>query len=131
MSETGNRSEASMEKARLVAGWLEDKQALDILGLDLRGLSEATESMIVVSARNLRHAKALADHLLHMVAENSWEMLGMEGYKTGEWVLVDLNDVVVHIFQPAVRDFFNLEGLWAKAEAFMDTRGQTADPAEE
>ncbi len=113
----------AMDTAAQVADWLEDKQARDILGLDLRGLSEATETMLIASARNLRHAQALADHLLHQVADSKGEMLGMEGYKTGQWVLVDLNDVVVHIFQRDMRDFFNLEGLWAQAPVFIDKRG--------
>jgi len=122
MSETNKTTLSAQEKATQVASWLEDKQARDILALDLQGLSEATDCMIIATARNVRHAQALADHVLHEVADMSWEMLGMEGYKTGQWVLVDLNDVVVHVFQPKMRDYFNLEGLWAKAEAFIDSR---------
>lgn len=127
MSEQRNNNTV-LDTAAQVAGWLEDKQAQDIVGLDVRGLSEATDSMIIASARNLRHAQALADHLLHQVDDSKVEMLGMEGYKTGQWVLVDLNDVVVHIFQRDMREFFNLEGLWAQAQIIIDTRG-AVDPA--
>lgn len=117
-----------LEKAALVARWLEEKQGQDILGLDLRGLSEASETSIIVTARNVRHAQALADELLRGADEHSFEAFGMEGYKIGQWILVDLNDVVAHIFLRDVREYFNLEGLWAKAPSFVDTRQDVGSP---
>lgn len=111
--------ENPLEKAHFYAGCLEEKQASDILGLDLQGLSSTSEAMLVATARNVRHSQALADALMKCASERKDEVLGIEGYKTGQWVLVDMNDVVVHIFQRDVRGYFNLEGLWAQAPVFF------------
>ena len=105
----------SLDKARLVAGWLDDKQAEDIVIMDVAKLSSVTDMTLVVSARGVKHAKALADHLLERAAEDGVEFLGMEGHGTGEWILVDLNDALVHIFLKDLREFYNIEGMWAEA----------------
>lgn len=111
-----------LEKAALVAEWLEEKQADKLLGLDARKLSSSFDVMLIVSARNVRHAQALADYVLHGAGEHKFGLLGMEGYKTGQWILVDLNDVIVHIFLHDVREYFNLEGLWSQAPAFLQVQ---------
>ncbi|MUM78352.1 ribosome silencing factor [Pseudodesulfovibrio sp. F-1] len=105
----------TVDKARLLAGWLDEKQGTDIVIMDVSGLSSVTDATIVVSARGMKHAQALADALLARAAENSLEFLGMEGYQSGEWVLVDLNDVLIHIFQAESREFYNIEGMWSEA----------------
>lgn len=105
----------SREKALLVAGWLDEKQAEDIVIMDVTGISSVTDMTIVVSARGVKHAKALAENLLDKAAEENIEFLGMEGQKTGEWILVDLNDVLVHVFLDELREFYNLEGMWSEA----------------
>lgn len=106
---------SSDEKARLVAGWLDAKQAEDIVIMDVTGISSVTNMTLVVSARGVKHAQALADHILDEASNNSIEFLGLEGQKTGEWVLVDLNDVLIHIFIQDLREFYNIEGMWAEA----------------
>jgi len=106
---------ASDEKAKMVAGWLDEKQAEDIILMDVTGMSSVTNMTIVVSARGVKHAQALADHILEQSGKNKIEFLGLEGQKTGEWVLVDLNDVLIHIFIKELREFYNLEGMWAEA----------------
>lgn len=105
---------SSPDKARLVAGWLDDKQATNLRALDVRHISQVTDVILLATARTGRHAQALADHILDMTGSEKVEYLGMEGYKGGEWILMDLNDVVLHIFQSEVRSFYNLEGLWAE-----------------
>lgn len=102
---------------RLVAGWLHDKKALDIMALDVAGLCSVAEGLVLATARNVRQAQALADHVLKTAGESGISYLGMEGYRTGTWVLLDLNDVLVHVFQEDSRRFYNLEGLWADAAA--------------
>ena len=103
------------EKMRMVAHWLHDKKGRHVTAMDVAELSTVTEGLVLCTAGSVRHAKALADHVLDMAAENDMPYLGMEGYKTSGWVLVDLNDVLVHIFQDDSRGFYNLEGLWNEA----------------
>lgn len=110
----------SEEKAALLAGWLREKQGSRILGLDVRELSAATDIMLLTSAKNTRHAQALADFLLKNCAQERFETLGLEGYKNGQWVLLDCNDVLVHIFLQHNRDFYNLEGLWSQSKRIID-----------
>jgi ribosome-associated protein len=106
---------ASDEKARLVAGWLDAKQGENIIAMDVTGISSVTNMTLVVSARGVKHASSLADHILEEASKNNIEFLSMEGQKTGEWVLVDLNDVLIHIFLAELRDFYNIEGMWSEA----------------
>lgn len=105
----------SDEKARLVAGWLDEKQGMDVVIMDVANISSVTDMTMVVSARGAKHAKALADFVLDMAAKEKIEFLTMEGHQTGEWILLDLNDVLVHIFQEELREFYNIEGMWTEA----------------
>lgn len=105
---------ATSDKVRLVATWLYEKKAKDLVALDLTKVCTVTESMIVATAANIRQAQAMADHVLAMCALEGFSFLGMDGYKTGQWILVDLNDVFVHIFMDEFRQFYNIEGLWSE-----------------
>nr|WP_239057827.1 ribosome silencing factor [Pseudodesulfovibrio sp. JC047] len=105
----------SEDKARRVAQWLDEKQGEKIVAIDVSKMSSVTDMTIVVSARGVKHAKALAEFVLDKAAEENIEFLSMEGHKTGEWVLVDLNDVLVHVFLDELRGFYNIEGMWAEA----------------
>jgi len=107
---------SARDKAVLVAGWLLEKKAREVLALDVADINPICEAMVVASAANVRQAKALADHVLERCAEEGISYLGMEGYRLGQWVLLDLNDVTVHIFQEEVRPFYNLEGLWSEGK---------------
>lgn len=91
---------------------LEDIKARDISILDVRRLTSLFDTVIVASADSARQTKALARHVQDKVHELGGHVLGVEGEESGEWVLVDLGDVVVHVMQPAVRDYYNLEELW-------------------
>ena len=106
---------ASDDKARLVAGWLDEKQGENIVIINVAKMSSVTDMTMVVSARGVKHAKALADFILEMTSNENIEFLTMEGHKSGEWILVDLNDVLVHIFIDELREFYNIEGMWAEA----------------
>lgn len=106
----------STEKVALAAKWLDEKQASDIVMLNVQGLCSITDQLVVCSARSVKHAQSLADHLLDQCSKENLEFFGIEGRPSGEWVLVDMNDVIVHIFQSDVRDHYNIEGMWSEAE---------------
>lgn len=103
------------DKALLVARWLDEKQGTDIVIMDVARMSSVTDMTVIVSARGMKHAQALADSVLARAAEDSIEFLSMEGYQSGEWILMDLNDVLIHIFQGELREFYNIEGMWSEA----------------
>ena len=101
---------------KAVVAALEDIKAEDIEILDVSKLSSLFDTMIIASADSTRQVKALANNVVVKVKEAGGTVYGIEGEQTGEWVLVDLGDVVVHIMQPAVRAYYNLEQLWGAAE---------------
>ena len=96
---------------------LEDIKGFDINTMDVRKLTNITSYMIVCSATSSRQAKAMGDNVREKMKEKGYEIRGTEGEKEGEWVLVDLNDIIVHIMVPATRAYYNLEQLWGDAEA--------------
>lgn len=96
---------------------LEDIKAFDITVMDVRKLTSLTNYMIVASATSTRQAKAVADNVSVKLKEKGFDIRGTEGGKEGEWVLVDLDDIVVHIMIPATRAYYNLEQLWGSVEA--------------
>jgi ribosome-associated protein len=97
----------------LVVKELEDMKGRDILVIDVRGTTSITDIMVIASGTSDRHVKSLAE-AVYFQAKAVGEMpLGMEGANEGEWALVDLNGVVVHVMQPKVRDFYQLERLWS------------------
>lgn len=95
---------------------LEDIKAFDITVMDVRKLTSMTSYMIVASANSTRQSKAVADNVREKLREKGAVLQGTEGEKEGEWVLVDLGDIVVHIMVPATRAYYNLEQLWGEAE---------------
>ncbi|HHL45706.1 MAG TPA: ribosome silencing factor [Gammaproteobacteria bacterium] len=96
----------------LVVEALEDLKARDIKVLDVRGKSSITDMMIVASGTSDRQVRALADSVIEKVKQHNIQPLGVEGQQAGEWIVVDLVDVVVHVMLPEIRDFYNLEKLW-------------------
>lgn len=97
---------------QLVIEALEDLKAIDIVTLDVRGLTSITDYMVICSGSSNRHVNALADSVIEKSKEHNIAPLGIEGKELGEWALLDLNDVIVHIMQPKVREFYALEKLW-------------------
>lgn len=96
---------------------IEDIKGFDISVMDVRKLTSMTNYMIVASANSSRQAKAVADNVREKIKEKGFAIRGTEGEKEGEWVLVDLDDIVVHIMVPATRAYYNLEQLWGEAES--------------
>ena len=113
---------AAVEKAAVIADWLDEHKARDLVMLDLAGKSSLTDVAIIASASSVRQAQSLAEGLLALCREQNFEFFHIEGQTSGQWVLVDLNDVVVHVFQNESRELYNLEGLWRDAPVLRDTR---------
>ncbi len=95
---------------------LDDLKAKDVQVIDVRGKSNFTDLMIVATGTSSRQVKSMADHVWVKAKENSVVPLGLEGEDTGEWVLVDLGDIVVHIMLEPIRQFYQLERLWTMPE---------------
>jgi ribosome-associated protein len=112
------KSEATYLEAMKLAviDAIEDIKGFDITVMDVRKLTSMTSYMIVASATSSRQAKAVADNVREKLKEKGYAIRGTEGEKEGEWVLVDLNDIVVHIMVPTTRAYYNLEQLWGEAE---------------
>ena len=92
---------------------LEDIKARDIEVLDVRKQTSLCDSLVIASADSNRQVKALADHVRDRLKEAGATIVGVEGEESAEWILVDAGDIVVHIMQPAIRAYYNLEELWA------------------
>jgi ribosome-associated protein len=102
----------------LILKVLDDMKARDVQVLDVRGKTSITDIMIIASGTSDRHVKSIAQTVAFQVKEAGEAPLGTEGLDDGEWALVDVNGVVVHVMQPKVRDFYQLERLWG-----LDTPG--------
>jgi len=97
----------------IVVTALDEVKAQDIKVLDVRGIASFTDLMIIASGSSSRQVKALADKVIEKCATVGVRPLGVEGQREAEWVLVDLNDIVLHVMLPQTRDFYNLEKLWS------------------
>jgi ribosome-associated protein len=98
---------------RAVLAKLDEDKAQDIVLIDLKGKSPMADTMIVASGRSHRHVGALADHLLRTLKEQGMGRAKVEGLPHCDWVLIDAGDVIVHLFRPEVRVFYNIEKIWA------------------
>lgn len=97
----------------LVIAALEEVKARDIVKLDVRKLTTVTDYMVVASGTSNRHVKALADAVAEKSTNAGHKPIGIEGTQGSEWVLLDLQDTLVHVMLPRVREFYNLEKLWS------------------
>jgi ribosome-associated protein len=103
-----------LAKKKIVIAALEDIKAHDIQAIDVRKLTSMFDWIIVASADSTRQTKALARHVRDALKEGGSSIVGTEGEDGGEWVLVDAGDVIAHVMQPAVRQYYNLEELWGE-----------------
>lgn len=97
----------------LIIETLDDGKAKDIVRLDVRKMTSVTDYMVVASGTSNRHVKALVDNVAEKAKAAGHRPIGIEGAEGGEWVLLDLQDALVHVMQPKVREFYNLEKLWS------------------
>ncbi|MBC6983646.1 ribosome silencing factor [Caulobacter sp. 17J80-11] len=97
----------------LILKRLDDDKAQEIVHIDLKGKSSVADSMIVASGRSARHVGALADHLLRALKDAGYGRARVEGLPHCDWVLIDAGDVVIHLFRPEVRAFYNIEKIWS------------------
>ena len=100
------------KKQRMVVEALEDVKGRDIVVYNTARMPSMFERVVIASGESNRQVRALADRVQEKVREGGSRVYGVEGESSGEWVLVDLGDVVVHIMHPTVRDFYNLEEVW-------------------
>lgn len=104
------RRTTALEKTVLAA--LADMKAVNVKTLDVRGLTDVADTMIIASGTSDRHVRSIAEHVVQQAKLAGRRPFGVEGARDGEWVLVDLQDVLVHVMLPRVREFYGLEPLW-------------------
>lgn len=97
---------------QVVTAALEDLKAVNVKVLDVRGLTDIADSLVIASGTSDRHVRSLAERVIERAKASGARPLGTEGEREGEWVLVDLQDIVVHVMLPRVREFYGLERLW-------------------
>jgi len=101
--------------AALVTGQLDADKAEDILAIDLRGKSSMADHIVIATGASTRQVAAMAEHLVEKLKANRYRV-AMEGMPQADWVLVDSGDIVIHLFRPEVRSYYNLERMWGAAE---------------
>ncbi len=117
-----SRPPARAALVKTVVAALDDMKAVNVKVLDVRKVTDVADCMVLASGNSDRHVRSIADRVVERAKEGGFRPMGVEGQRDGEWVLVDLNDVIVHVMLPRVREFYGLEGLWE----VMPTRPRTA-----
>ena len=98
---------------RIVLARLDDMKAEDTVSIDLTGKSSIGDYMIVTTGRSQRHVASIADHVIKDLEQSGVARVRVEGMRQADWVLIDAGDIIVHVFRPEVRAFYNLEKMWA------------------
>jgi len=106
---------------KLVLQQLDDDQAQEVVTIDLEGKSSIADHMVIASGRSTRQVAAIAEHLTDKLKQEYGVLSKTEGKETGDWVLIDTGDVIVHVFRPEVREFYQLEKMWAPSGAAADS----------
>jgi len=101
---------------------IHDLKAVDVVTLDVRTLTSIADIMIICSGRSNRHVKSIAENVVKKAKESQLKYIKMEGQREGEWVIVDLADVIVHVMLPATREFYSLEDLWEPIEQLRENK---------
>jgi ribosome-associated protein len=113
---TTSKTSNSLALAQRAAQIALDTKALDVVLLDLRGVTDMTDFFLIASGTSDTHARAIGEHVMEEMKKEGFRANHVEGLEKGRWVLVDFVDFVVHIFHPTLRNFYQLERLWADAE---------------
>jgi ribosome-associated protein len=116
------------EKAALMSRIATDRKALDIVVLDMRDASSITDYFLICSGGSERQVRAIADAIDEELGPLGLASLGVEGYREGQWILMDYGDVIVHVFSQETREYYDLERLWANAPK-IDLSGEIAGVA--
>src|SRR5689334_23711307 len=107
-----SRPPARAALVKTVVAALDDMKAVNVKVLDVRKVTDVADCMVLASGNSDRHVRSIADRVVERAKAGNFKPMGVEGQRDGEWVLVDLNDVIVHVMLPRVREFYGLEGLW-------------------
>jgi len=102
---------------------LDDIKAVNVKVFDVQGLTDIADKMVIASGNSDRHVRSIADRVVEYAKKAGYRPMGVEGGRDGEWVLVDLQDVIVHIMLPRIREFYRLEDLWDVSAARRDSAG--------
>ncbi len=111
-TEALSEGHASQALLNQITAWLDEAKAEDIVSIDLKGKSSLGDFMVIATGRTDRHVGAIADQLAQKLKEDGLSRVRMEGQPQCDWVLIDAGDIIVHVFRPEVREFYNLEKLW-------------------
>ena len=114
-------NDASSRAIDTVLASLEDSKAENIVSIDIQGKSSLADYMVVASGRSHRHVAAVADHLLKALKDAGLGNARVEGMASADWVLIDSGDVIVHVFRPEIREFYNIEKLWQVPDLEAET----------
>ncbi|SFB54132.1 ribosome-associated protein [Rhizobium sp. NFR07] len=106
-------ADAAARALELILASLEDSKAEDIVTIDIAGKSALGDYMVVVTGRSNRHVVAICEHLVTDLKDEGLGSPRVEGQESGDWVLIDTGDVIVHVFRPEIREFYNIEKMWA------------------
>lgn len=101
-----------MGKLDIIVNTLEDKQANDIKVIDLENKSSVADYFVVATGNSVNQNKALSEYIEENLEKNDYNILSVEGFREGKWILMDCGDIIVHIFSSSQRDFYNIEDLW-------------------
>jgi ribosome-associated protein len=96
-----------------VQAWLDDAKAENVVTIDIRGKSSIGDYMVIASGRSDRHVGAIAEQVQRKIKEEGYGRARVEGQPQCDWVLIDIGDIIVHLFRPEVREFYNLEKMWS------------------
>ena len=111
-------SDASVEALHaLILHQLDEDQAQETISIPLAGKSSIADHMVIASGRSTRHVSAIADKLAQRIKQEAGRLVRVEGLPNADWVLIDAGDVIVHLFRPEVRSFYNLERMWSFGDA--------------
>jgi ribosome-associated protein len=115
-----------MPVVNVVENALDEMKAVNVKVLAVKKLTDITDTMIIASGNSDRHVRSIADRVVEFAKKAGFRPMGVEGERDGEWVLVDLQDVIVHIMLPKVREFYRLESLWDVSAARREAAEQSA-----